>query len=190
MKGKRNMESVRYRSLYETCLGFGAVIAGEHGIIQVFLPFSGESEDALTKRIILLYPFAVNESRVKREAAITLRKYFAGERVSFDFAIDRSRFTQFQDEVYGEVSRIPYGSVKSYGEIAALIGRPKAARGVGAAMARNPLPIIIPCHRVVGSSGKLTGYSAAGGIGSKKWLLLLEGVPCPDQNDDRWGEST
>jgi len=180
MKVKRSVESARFMSLYETSLGFGAVIAGEHGIVEVILPFSGESGELLVKRIRQLYPFAVNESRVTGDAAITLQKYFAGERVGFDLPIDRSRFTPFQDEVYGEVSRIPYGNVKSYGEIAALIGRPRSARGVGAAMAHNPLPIIIPCHRVVGSSGKLTGYSAAGGVSSKKWLLLMEGISFPD----------
>jgi methylated-DNA-[protein]-cysteine S-methyltransferase len=176
MKVKRAKESVKYRSLFETDLGFGAVVAGQKGLVEVFLPFSGESADVLTKRIILLYPLAVNESRMTREAAISLQKYFAGGRVSFNFPIDRRCFTQFQDEVYGAVSSIPYGSVISYGKIAALIGRPKAARGVGAAMARNPLPVIIPCHRVVGSSGNLTGYSAAGGVSSKKWLLNMEGV--------------
>ena len=180
MKGKSSVESVRYRSLFETGLGYGGVIAGEKGVVGVFLPFSGESADVLAKRISLLYPFAVNESRVTRDAAISLHNYFAGERVSFDIPIDRSCFTQFQDEVYRAVSCIPYGSVKSYGEIASLIGRPKAARGVGAAMARNPLPVIIPCHRVVGSSGNLTGYSAAGGVSSKKWLLHMEGVSLPE----------
>jgi methylated-DNA-[protein]-cysteine S-methyltransferase len=171
-------------SLYETGLGFGAVIAGEHGIVEVILPFSGECGDLLIKRIGLLYPFAVNGNRVTGDAASSLQKYFAGERVGFDSPIDRSAFTPFQDEVYGEVSRIPYGCVKSYGEIAALMGRPKSARGVGAAMARNLLPIIIPCHRVVGSSGNLTGYSAPGGVSSKKWLLLMEGVPFKDKTDD------
>jgi methylated-DNA-[protein]-cysteine S-methyltransferase len=176
MVRKRTLETVRYRSLFETALGFGALIAGDKGIVEVFLPFSGESEDPLAKRILLLYPFAVTENRVTMEAAISLQRYFAGEDVSFNFPIDRSCFTPFQGEVYEMVSRIPYGSVKSYGDIAALIGRPKAARGVGSAMARNPLPIIIPCHRVVGSSGDLTGYSAAGGVYSKKWLLHMEGA--------------
>lgn len=180
MKVKRPLEAVRFMSLFETDLGFGAVVAGEMGVVGVLLPFSGESADALTKRIHLLYPFAVNESRVTREAASLLQKYFAGERVSFDVPIDRGCFTPFQDEVYGVVSLIPYGSVRSYGEIAAQTGRPKAARGVGSAMAHNPLPVIIPCHRVVGSSGNLTGYSAEGGIRSKRWLLHMEGVPCPD----------
>jgi methylated-DNA-[protein]-cysteine S-methyltransferase len=176
MKSMRRVESVRFMSLYETNLGFGAVVAGEKGVIEVLLPFSGESSAALTKRIRLLYPDAVHESYLTREAASSLQKYFAGERVNFDLPIDRGRFTPFQEKVYEAVSCIPYGSVKSYGEIAAQIGRPKSARGVGSAMARNPLPIIIPCHRVVGSSGNLTGYSAAGGVNSKKWLLLMEGV--------------
>jgi methylated-DNA-[protein]-cysteine S-methyltransferase len=176
MKVKKSVESVRYMSQFETKLGTGAVVAGEKGVVEVFLPFSGESSVALTKRIRLLYPEAVNESCVTSVAASALRRYFAGERVSFDIPIDRGTFTPFQDEVYGAVSCIPYGSVKSYGEIAAAIGRPNSARGVGSAMARNPLPIIIPCHRVVGSSGNLTGYSAAGGVSSKRWLLLMEGV--------------
>jgi methylated-DNA-[protein]-cysteine S-methyltransferase len=180
MKDKMSVDSVRFMSLFETNLGFGAVIAGDKGVVEVFLPFSGESADALTKGIRLLYPFAVNESRLSREAASSLQKYFTGERVTFDLTIDRGCFTPFQDEVYRAVSRIPYGSVKSYCEIAAEIGRPNSARGVGSAMARNPLPIIIPCHRVVGSSGKLTGYSAAGGVSSKKWLLLMEGVSITD----------
>jgi O-6-methylguanine DNA methyltransferase len=69
---------------------------------------------------------------------------------------------------------IPYGEQRSYSQVAAEIGRPKAARGIGGAMAANSLPIIIPCHRVVGKSGSMTGYSAAGGIGSKIWLLNME----------------
>jgi methylated-DNA-[protein]-cysteine S-methyltransferase len=174
------VETISCRSLFETDLGFGGVIAGDKGIVEVFLPFTGENKYLLTGRLKLLHPFAVTENRVTKEAAMLLQRYFAGELVSFDVPIDLSRFTQFQNEVYGAVSKIPYGSVKSYGEIAALIGRPRAARGVGSAMARNPLPIIIPCHRVVGSSGDLTGYSAAGGINSKKWLLHMEGVLFPE----------
>src|SRR5512137_3025485 len=107
MKVKRSVESVSFMSLFETRLGSGAVIASEKGVVEVFLPFSGESADALTKRIILIYPFAVNESRVSREAASSLQKYFAGERVTFDLPIDRGCFTPFQDEVYEAVSRVP-----------------------------------------------------------------------------------
>ena len=94
----------------------------------------------------------------------------------FDLPVDRGAFTPFQAVVYEEVAEITYGVVRSYAEIAARIGRPRTARGVGSAMARNPLPIIIPCHRVVGVSGALTGYSAPGGIMSKEWLLQMEGI--------------
>jgi methylated-DNA-[protein]-cysteine S-methyltransferase len=187
MRGKRNSAAGRFRSLFGVTLGFGGVVAGEEGLIEVFLPFARESEDAMAERIALLYPFAVAESRVTREAALLLEKYFNGERVSFDLPVDRSGFTLFQSAVYEAVARIPRGKVKSYGEIASQLGRPRSARGVGAAMAHNPLPIIIPCHRVVGVSGGLTGYSAPGGVMSKKWLLLMEGVELPGQNGKKPG---
>ena len=185
MKGKRNREAGRYRSLFSATLGFGGVVAGEEGLIEVFLPFAGESEAAMAERIALLYPSAIAENRMTREAALLLEKYFAGERVSFDLPVDRSGFTLFQSAVYEAVARIPRGKVKSYGEIALQIGRPRSARGVGMAMAHNPLPVIIPCHRVVGASGALTGYSAPGGVNSKEWLLIMEGVALPGQHGKR-----
>lgn len=113
---------------------------------------------------------------MSKEAAARLGRYFAGEPVTFDLPIDGSRFTSFQRSVYEAVARIPYGAVESYGEVAKKIGKPRAARGIGGAMARNPLPVVIPCHRVVGAAGSMTGYSGAGGVMSKEWLLRLEGV--------------
>ena len=190
MRVKRNTAAGKYLSLFGAVQGFGAVVAGEEGLIEVFPPFDGESENEIAERIALLYPFAVAENRVTRKAALLLQKYFNGERVSFDLPVDRSGFTLFQSEVYEAVARIPRGKVKSYGEIALQIGRPRSARGVGAAMAYNPLPIIIPCHRVVGASGALTGYSGPGGVMSKKWLLLMEGVALPGQNDKNIRESS
>ena len=185
MNVKRINRSGLFRSLFETALGFGGVVAGEEGLIEVFLPFSGESEDVITSHIALLYPFAAGENRVTSVAAGLLGRYFAGEQVFFSLPISRSDFTPFQSAVYLAVESIPYGSVKSYGEIAKQIGRPGAARGVGTAMSRNPLPIIIPCHRVVGVSGSLTGYSAPGGIMSKQWLLLMEGASAKVIKDKR-----
>jgi len=180
MNRKRNAETVRHRSIFVTEFGCGAVLAGDEGVVEVLLPFAGESEDEITARIALLYPRAATENSVTREAASLLRKYFAGERVAFSVPVDRRCFTPFQAEVYEAVARIPYGTVRSYGEIAAQVGRPGSARGVGGAMARNPLPIIIPCHRVVGASGAMTGYSAPGGVMSKRWLLRMEGAPVQD----------
>jgi len=105
------------------------------------------------------------------DAAEQLGDYFAGKRHSFDLNL-RPDGTDFQLRVLEELQRIPYGSTVSYGEIAERIGKPKAVRAVGAANGRNPIPIIIPCHRVIGSNGKMTGFG--GGIPTKKALLRLE----------------
>jgi len=100
-----------------------------------------------------------------------LEEYFAGERKDFDLPLHLSG-TDFQVRVLEELQRIPYGETTTYGAIAERIGRPKAGRAVGAANGRNPIPIIIPCHRVIGSSGKLTGFG--GGLDTKEELLRLE----------------
>jgi methylated-DNA-[protein]-cysteine S-methyltransferase len=162
------------RSLFETALGAGGVVAGEAGLLEVFPPFGGENAVAMAARIAERYPDAVDESDITRRAASLLTRYFAGEPVVFDITIDFRDFTPFQEAIYRMVSTIPRGEVRSYSRVASDSGRPRAARGVGAAMARNPLPIIIPCHRVVGKSGELTGYSAVVGIDSKRWLLETE----------------
>lgn len=100
-----------------------------------------------------------------------LQEYFAGAREEFDLPLHLSG-TEFQVSVLEELLRIPYGETVSYGDIAKRIGRPKAVRAVGAANGRNPIPIIVPCHRVIGSSGDLTGFG--GGLDTKEALLRLE----------------
>jgi len=100
-----------------------------------------------------------------------LREYFAGERKDFELKLNPSG-TEFQVRVLDELVRIPYGTTVSYGDIARRIGRPKAVRAVGAANGRNPLPIVIPCHRVIGANGDLTGFG--GGLPTKEALLRLE----------------
>ncbi|NNC77386.1 MAG: methylated-DNA--[protein]-cysteine S-methyltransferase [Woeseiaceae bacterium] len=100
-----------------------------------------------------------------------LNEYFAGERTTFDLPL-RLSGTEFQLLVLEELQRIPYGETTSYGNIASRIGRPKAVRAVGAANGRNPIPIIVPCHRVIGAGGDLTGFG--GGLGTKEALLRLE----------------
>ncbi len=106
-----------------------------------------------------------------REAARQLRAYFAGELTEFDLRLE-TRGTKFQRRVWAELLKIPYGSTINYGELARRIGNPNASRAVGAANGQNPISIIIPCHRVIGSNGSLTGYG--GGIERKKFLLDLE----------------
>lgn len=100
-----------------------------------------------------------------------LDEYFAGKRKDFDLPLQLSG-TEFQVQVLEELQRIPYGETTSYGDIAQRIGRPKAVRAVGAANGRNPIPIIVPCHRVIGSGGALTGFG--GGLDTKEALLRLE----------------
>lgn len=100
-----------------------------------------------------------------------LAAYFAGERQEFNIAL-APEGTQFQQSVWKALTTIPYGKTCSYGDIAHQIGKPKASRAVGAANGKNPIPIIIPCHRVIGSTGKLTGFG--GGLEAKETLLGLE----------------
>lgn len=108
---------------------------------------------------------------VLRQAARELREYFAGERQQFSVPLDFTG-TEFQNKVWRALQSIPFGETRSYGELAAQIGAPKASRAVGAANGRNPIPIILPCHRVIGSSGSLTGFG--GGLPMKKQLLAHE----------------
>src|SRR4051812_30911345 len=100
-----------------------------------------------------------------------LEQYFAGERTAFELPL-AARGTRFDEAVWDALSEIPYGETRSYGEVAQAIGRPDRARAVGSANARNPLAIIVPCHRVIGSDGSLTGYG--GGLERKRALLALE----------------
>ena len=106
------------------------------------------------------------------EAQRQLREYFEGERHVFDLALAPAG-TAFQRRVWNALSAIPYGETRSYKDIAAAIGNPRAAVAVGAANGSNPLPIVVPCHRVIGSDGKLTGFG--GGLAAKRYLLDLEG---------------
>ena len=105
------------------------------------------------------------------DVAAQLHEYFRGERRAFDLSLT-PRGTAFQQSVWSALQRIPYGEMRSYSGIAQEIGRPAAVRAVGAANGANPIPIVIPCHRVVGSNGSLTGFG--GGIETKRWLLALE----------------
>ena len=107
--------------------------------------------------------------RVKRQ----LDEYFAGTRRAFDVEWDVRPLPAFNQRVLAELARVEYGTTTTYGALAAVSGNPKAARAVGTVMNRNPIPIVLPCHRVVGANGKLVGY--AGGLARKERLLRLEG---------------
>jgi methylated-DNA-[protein]-cysteine S-methyltransferase len=110
---------------------------------------------------------------ILRRTREQLAAYFAGEVTSFDLPLAPNG-TPFQKQVWEALRRIPYGETISYGELARRLGDPKAMRAVGAANGRNPIPIIVPCHRVIGADGSLTGFG--GGIDRKRWLLTHEGA--------------
>ncbi len=114
--------------------------------------------------------------RLARRTADQLEEYFAGRRRSFDLPLALGG-TRFQQRVWQALTEIPFGSTWTYRDLARRIGSPGAARAVGAANGNNPLPLVVPCHRVIGADGSLTGYG--GGIERKQWLLRHEGVLCP-----------
>jgi methylated-DNA-[protein]-cysteine S-methyltransferase len=110
------------------------------------------------------------------EAAAEIRQYLEGKRREFSIPIDWSLLRPFQCQVLQLTFAIPYGETRTYGDIAAQMGKPRAARAVGRAQATNPMPLVIPCHRVVGRDGKLHGYGGGNGLPTKEWLLKMEGA--------------
>lgn len=135
----------------------------------------GVSEAGFLER---LDPLARTERNPAALATITeqLQAYFAGTRLRFDAPLDLDQLTPFQASVLQTARRIPPGSVWTYGRVARTLGKPQASRAVGQALGRNPVPIVIPCHRVIASDGSLGGYSGGGGLESKRFLLQLEGA--------------
>ena len=112
---------------------------------------------------------------VLADTVAQLSEYFAGERRQFELPLDLVG-TPFQQQAWRALAAIPYGSTVSYGQQAERLGRPRSARAIGAANGRNPLSIVLPCHRVLGANGSLTGF--AGGLAAKRFLLNLEGLAC------------
>jgi methylated-DNA-[protein]-cysteine S-methyltransferase len=157
---------VRY-DVVESPVGELHLAATERGLARISY-FGDAFEDSVAQTFgvrVLRSPL----DEVRRE----LDEYFAGRRRAFDLALDL-RVAPFYADVLRELALVPYGATDTYGSLAAKVGRPRAARAVGTVMNRNPIPIVLPCHRIVGASGALTGY--AGGLDVKRHLLRLEGV--------------
>jgi methylated-DNA-[protein]-cysteine S-methyltransferase len=151
-------------------LGFASSGAG---LLTLLFPNAIEEREEIIARLAPGGQIAPGTGQNDR-AIQQVEEYLAGERRSFDMPLDQ-RGTGFQKEVWNAVYAIPWGATTTYGEIARSIGRPDAVRAVGAANGANPLPIIVPCHRVIGADGSLTGFG--GGLPLKRRLLTLEGVP-------------
>jgi methylated-DNA-[protein]-cysteine S-methyltransferase len=150
-------------TIFESPIGDLTLVAREGVLGGVYFPAHSHSPDAATfgQRVASGFEAAIEQ----------LGQYFAGERIQFDLPLG-PQGSEFQLRVWNLLRAIPYGETRSYGQLAAELGNPRLAREVGGANARNPISIIVPCHRVVGADGRLVGY--AGGLERKQFLLDLE----------------
>ena len=148
------------------------VAASARGLIRI--SFDAAPEEELERIARVTGPRILRSSSQIDGARRELDEYFEGRRHVFDLAIDLRGVTPFGELVLTELARVPFGETATYGDLAARAGKPKAARAVGTIMNRNPVPIVLPCHRIVGADGSLVGYG--GGLDRKVALLRLEGV--------------
>ena len=145
---------------FYTPIGEMGVGVEEERITRIFLPGEIPQQREVAQ-----------ETPLHRKAIEQIREYLAGKRQVFDLPL-AAKGTQFQEKVWQALQQIPYGQKTSYQEIACMIGNPKACRAVGSANRSNPIPLIIPCHRVIGKDGSLTGFG--GGLPLKEWLINME----------------
>jgi methylated-DNA-[protein]-cysteine S-methyltransferase len=144
-------------------------------------PVSVYERDGKIVYLEMVYNQAPNDRRspVVDSALAQLEKYFEGKLNNFDVPVQLDG-TEFQRQVWVEIASIPFGHTLSYADIAARIGKPKAARAVGGAVGSNPVALIVGCHRVMGASNRITGYSGGEGISTKRWLLAHERIASAD----------
>lgn len=157
----------------ETAFGWVGLVASDKGLVALEFPL--QSRDDITRRLLEVFPGKVEfDDEAFPGLSEELKRYFVGEPVQFSAELDEKLGTPFQRKAWAVVRSIPHGQTMSYGDVARKMGHPGAARAVGSAMRANPVPIVVPCHRVIGSDGKLTGFG--GGLDLKRRLLRLEGA--------------
>jgi methylated-DNA-[protein]-cysteine S-methyltransferase len=164
---QRRMQMTYFSKTIESPVGELTLVASDKGLAAILW----ENDDPL--RVRLSSVVEDKNHPVLLETERQLKDYFAGKRTSFSLKLD-FKGTEFQKKVWAALLTIPFGETRSYGQIAKQIKNPKAVRAVGAANGKNPISIVAPCHRVIGSNGKLTGF--AGGLDVKSRLLALEGT--------------
>ncbi len=161
-----------YCSHFLSRYGSGIVYATAQGVVKVEIPDLSRHEAAHDPVRPEFEP-----SEITIHAARMLQRYFHGERIDFgDIPVVLDGLPPFRIKILSAIRNLPYGEIWTYGQLAHACGSPSAARATGGALASNPIPIIIPCHRVVAADGRLTGYSAPGGERTKMVLLKMEGV--------------
>ena len=176
---KNNPETL-YFSSFLTSLGYVYIAKSANGVWQISFPYSTENDivHLIRNTIPSHLIHGMKRANIQRNDSLLryeinlLQAYFKGKQVDFDFPLDLSSGTTFQIKVWEKLQKIPYGECRSYKWVAEQIGHPHAFRAVGMASNKNPLPPVIPCHRVIGSDRTLTGY--ASGLHIKKYLLEME----------------
>ena len=163
---------VAYDVLDDTPVGPLLVGVSARGLCRV--QFDPEPEQTLERLARTFGPRVLRATQPLERVRRELDEYFSGRRRDFDLELDLRAAPEFHQRVLAELRGVGYGETTTYGALAARAGSPKAARAVGTVMNRNPVPIVLPCHRVVGASGSLVGYG--GGLERKEWLLRLEGA--------------
>ncbi len=150
------------------------VAVSDRGLVRISYDGAFDAGATLEELARIAGPRVLRAPRAVDGAQRELDEYFEGRRQAFDLAIDLRGLAPFSVAVLAELAKVPYGATATYGELATRAGRPAAARAVGMVMNRNPIPIVLPCHRIIGASGSLVGY--AGGLERKVQLLRLEGA--------------
>ncbi len=161
---------MNYYHQFDTPLGKVTLQASDDGILGAWFETHTTQPDSLGQ--------ASDDHPLLMQAKLQLEEYFQGIRTEFSLPI-AAKGTEFQTQVWRALTTIPFGETWSYQQLADAIGNPKAVRAVGLANGKNPVSIIVPCHRVIGKSGRLTGY--AGGVERKAALLKLEGIECKSE---------
>ncbi len=168
--GDAGLVDVGY-TVIDSPIGALLLAATSRGLVRV--AFDSEDHDAVLKQLAeKISPRVLEADAQLAPIAAQVEEYFAGQRRDFDIPLDRRLSSGFRREVQRQLSEIPYGTTQSYSEVAAAVGQPTAVRAVGTACAQNPIPLVVPCHRVLRSDGSLGGYR--GGLPAKQQLLELE----------------
>lgn len=177
MRNERSQEAFDVEfSIINTTWGAFGMVARAGRLVATFLPMP---EANLRKLIGEQFPEAQEAKRLLPDFRKQVTDYFDGKRVRFSVPVDLADVPPFRAEVLKACRKIPYGATASYGDLAGAAGNPSAVRAAGGAMAHNPLPLVIPCHRVLRSDGSIGGFSSTEGVRQKRRLLALEGAPLP-----------
>ncbi len=163
---------MKYR-LFLTDWGHFGMVELDNKVLATYLP---GKQEKVRQRIQDDWPGAIESKSILTPLCRQVKKYFNGSKVRFSVSLDLSHLSPFRGNVLKACQRIPYGQTASYADLARVVGSPHAARAVGSAMAHNPLPLLVPCHRVLCSDGTIGGFSSPNGIREKERLLRLEGA--------------